>query len=473
MEAQIEALSIQEDNYEIVDNKDEDNAMSGQNPEIAMEAQMEALTIEEDSYVIVGDEDEDYRYEVIPKTQVSEEVKLLIAETSEIIQLPHDDTAVLLFYFKWDKMTLTERYFTEDQEELLFKSGVSLMVECVSCKRTLPSREFCIPKCGHRVCFECWYNYFKNPTNYRALRCMGKHCWVLLDEKIARLLKLGAEVYKEVAQTNNYMRSSRVMKECPNYNCTNVFRVESIESRVVKCPCGKSMCMKCGQKGHSPVPCEMIASWRDLSAVKNMHSLCTGKAKCEVCKQEFDKQNHTTKVYCTKCTDNFCWGCNALWKEDKMCCNMRNERLRFFIQRYQYQAKMLDLEITFDNVLEGKKAMMNEMAGDPLAKTWLDHKSWSKAVDSLVACRKVLMNTIVLEFFLQECDQTWILRDKQRELEAAAMTLSERIMRHNQETIYEDLEAAITLSDYCDNKRRALFHFLREGSSRNWWFLIK
>lgn len=430
-----------------------------------MEAQMESLNIQDDNLIILNEEDREYPYDVIPKEQIEQEMELIIAETEEITGLSRDTTVALLKYFAWDKMSLTDRYF-ENQQQLLKKAGVDLKEECKICLNKKSSTVIYTPKCNHEICLDCWSTHIKINYNKPEITCRHSRCPLVLNKKELGFLSQGVHTFELVLQTTSYIESSRLMKPCPD--CSNVFRVADLDCRPVTCSCGSSICMQCGEKWHSPVSCAILKRWLNLAAAKD-----SKVAKCPKCKEMGYKNIYdTTSVFCRSCKDCFCWICSKPWDMYKdNCCEGKEIRLTLYMPRYENQKQKLDQVMELNNLLQTKKQNMLQLAGQRPVKTWLDHNSWDKALGILQACRKVLMYTNAFEFFLEENNQTLILQNNQRALEDATEQLSFYIQKQECETAYDDLEKAINLMTYCNNRRKMLFDFLAEGSRKMWWIL--
>lgn len=122
-----------------------------------------------------------------------------IQEVSSILSQPHENAAILLRFFRWNKERLIDKYM-EDTEEVLENAGLDLSAEsnpphlekipgfvCDICCEDGPDLETFAMKCGHRFCVACYKQYLqtkiKDEGEAARIRCPGDGCNRIVDSK--------------------------------------------------------------------------------------------------------------------------------------------------------------------------------------------------------------------------------------------------------------------------------------------------
>ena len=127
-----------------------------------------------------------------------------IAEVANLLEQPHEATAILLRFFRWNKERLIEQYM-DNQEEVLNKAGLGQDIRrsppridtipnfsCEICCEDTPGLQSFAMKCGHRFCANCYRQYLaqkiRGEGEAARIRCPGDGCNQIVDAKSLDLL---------------------------------------------------------------------------------------------------------------------------------------------------------------------------------------------------------------------------------------------------------------------------------------------
>ena len=390
-----------------------------------------------------------------------------INEVSNLLEQPHEATAILLRFVRWNKERLIEQYM-DNQEEVLDKAGLGQNVRkspphietvdnftCDICCEDGPGLHAFAMKCGHRYCVNCYRQYLSQKIlgegEAARIKCPGDGCNRIVDAKSLDLLVTSdlTDRYHELLM-RTYVDDKENLKWCPAPNC--VFAVEcGVKNRdlsrtvpTVYCDCKHGFCFGCTLSDHQPCPCSLVKKWlkkcEDDSETANWISANT--KECPKCHSTIEKNGGCNHMTCRKCRNEFCWMCMGVWSEHGTSwynCNRFEERSgldardaqarsRQSLERYLHyynryanheQSAKLDKDIYHKT--EKKMTLLQSSSG----MSWIEVQFLEQASQALQQCRQTLKWTYAFAYYLARNNQTEIFEDNQKDLEMAVENLSE------------------------------------------------
>lgn len=216
---------------------------------------------------------------------------------------------------------------------------------------------------------------------------------------------------------SDYLKSKHgKMRFCPN--CDTVAEMKDVYPDCA-CPCGREFCVGCGESPHSPATCAHFKDWKNLTlgGQAMVDWLPLNTRACPRCGQvgnlapeHKDGCNHITCGRGTKtgCGYEFCYVCGVKWEgiHPKTPYNCptpppvtETAEIKNRLEYNEHYFKLVDIEEKqlnrIRNTLTNKgetmvRAYLN-MSGFPIEKC----QFIKTAFDSLIACRKVLRNSLI------------------------------------------------------------------------------
>lgn len=416
-----------------------------------------------------------------------------IAEVSTLLEQPHEATAILLRFGRWNKERLIENYM-DNQEEILDKAGLGQEIRrspprievvgnfmCEICCEHGPHESFAM-KCGHRYCANCYRQYLvqkiRGEGEAARIRCPGDGCNKIIDAKSLDLLVTPdlTDRYHELLM-RTYVDDKENLKWCPAPNC--VYAVEcGVKKRdlnkivpTVHCDCSHSFCFGCTLSDHQPCPCSLVRKWlkkcEDDSETANWISANT--KECPKCHSTIEKNGGCNHMTCRKCRNEFCWMCMGVWSEHGTSwynCNRYEEksgtdardaqaRSRQSLERYLHyynryanheQSARLDKDIYHKT--EKKMTLLQSSSG----MSWIEVQYLEEASQALQQCRQTLKWTYAFAYYLARNNQTEIFEDNQKDLEMAVENLSEMFEKSTDQLADLKVEM-MDKTTYCNRRR--------------------
>lgn len=389
-----------------------------------------------------------------------------IAEVSNILDQPPENTAILLRHARWNKEKLIENYM-DREDKVLADAGLGRHARALPQTITVPgfTCDICCEdgtdlqtyamRCGHRFCVDCYRQYLAQKIREEGeaarIRCPGEGCDMIIDFKSLDLL-LTADLrsrYEELL-TRTYVDDKENLKWCPAPNC--IYAVDcAVKQRdlgrivpTVTCRCGHPFCFGCSMMDHQPAPCGLVRKWlkkcADDSETANWISANT--KECPKCNSTIEKNGGCNHMTCRKCRHEFCWICMGLWSEHGTSwynCNRFEERSgsdardaqaksRASLERYlhyynRYANHEQSAKLDKDIALKAERKMTKLQTDSNLS--WIEVQFLSAASKCLQDCRQTLKWTYAFAFYLARNNQTEIFEDNQKDLEMAVENLSE------------------------------------------------
>lgn len=260
-------------------------------------------------------------------------------EVSSIIELPIEQTAILLRFMRWNKEKLLENYM-EDPDRVLEAAGLGATFTekpqtkavqgfvCEICYEDEPTLQTYAMKCGHRYCADCYKQYLtqkvKEEGEAARIQCPKDGCHRIVDARSLRLLVApDVQARYDVLLTRTYVDDKENLKWCPAPDCEYAIdcpvKKRDLKRLVptVRCNHQHSFCFGCALADHLPAPCSLVKRWlkkcEDDSETSNWISANT--KECPKCQSTIEKNGGCNHMTCRKCKHEFCWMCMGPWSE--------------------------------------------------------------------------------------------------------------------------------------------------------------
>lgn len=272
------------------------------------------------------------------------------------------------------------------------------------------------------------------------------------------------------------------MKWCPNANCQRAVKLESFDKTLfresVRCDCGIFFCFKCHELSHDPIECSLLIEWSKVRAedfeVKNW--ILHNTKPCPMCHVNIQKNGGCMHITC-KCRYEFCWVCMGKWCSRHNC--GRNDEVKPSadglknLRRFSsYNAKHETMKQAYDlDVAQYKHKLEQGTTELELEKQWVKIEFVAHAVETLLQCRRTLMNSYIFSYFMTTLDnQMDIFEENLKYLEQCTEQLSEVLENDvTANNVGMMKEKIIDFSALCEKRRRNLMDHIIEGYDENWW----
>lgn len=415
-----------------------------------------------------------------------------VAEVSTLLEQPHEATAILLRFARWNKERLIEQYM-DNQEQVLDKAGLGQEVRrspprlevanftCDICCENGPHESFAM-KCGHRYCTNCYRMYLvqkiRGEGEAARIKCPGDACNKTIDVKSLDLLLTSdlTDRYHELLM-RTYVDDRENLKWCPAPNC--VYAIEcGVKKRdlnrivpTVQCECRYNFCFGCTLADHQPCPCSLVKKWlkkcEDDSETANWISANT--KECPKCHSTIEKNGGCNHMTCRKCRHEFCWMCMGIWSEhgtswyncnryeEKSGTDARDaqaksrqslERYLHYYNRYANHEQSARLDKDIYHKTEKKMTLLQGASG----LSWIEVQYLEEASRALQQCRQTLKWTYAFAYYLARNNMTEIFEDNQKDLEMAVENLSEMFEKPTDQLAALKVEM-MDKTSYCNRRR--------------------
>uniref|UniRef100_A0A914H3W7 RBR-type E3 ubiquitin transferase n=1 Tax=Globodera rostochiensis TaxID=31243 RepID=A0A914H3W7_GLORO len=468
-----------------------------QGDEVAMEEVTNAGT--SSSAALSSEEIKDYQ--ILSQTELIDELSRLSTETAAVLGFKGSICKSLLHHYKWNKVTLIERFYETSDTDAFFRSANLLdptkhsRIEGKTdfCKICYERRPLSGLFCNHLFCGQCWSNYLSSKILDEGrpyITCPELRCTVVADDDFVLKTVKSPQALRSYNRLilNSFVECNTLIKWCPAPECGRAVKVPHAEPRKVSCKCGFMFCFGCSQQWHEPIGCEKLKTWlkkcSDDSETSNW--LNANTKDCPQCQVTIEKDGGCNHMTCKNlaCKFEFCWMCLGPWAphgsgwyscnryDDDAARRARDaqERSRAALQRYlhyymRYTNHQNSLKLErklFEKVSEKMEQMQM------LGFSWIETQFLQKAVEVLIECRRTLMYTYVFAFYLVQNNITKMFEDNQSDLELATEQLSESNKRSKTNIVMWSSVVKLFLStDTLDNKvefKRALTDFVKMGN---------
>jgi ariadne-1 len=435
-------------------------------------------------------------FKVLTPEDIESQQQRQFDEVSTIINLPPEQTAILLRYMRWNKEKLIESYM-DKPEKVLDAAGLGATFAempktkavkgftCEICYEDENGLQTFAMKCNHRYCVDCYSQYLtqkiKEEGEAARIQCPRDGCHRIVDSKTLRLL-VGKDVQDryDVLLTRTYVDDKESLKWCPAPECE--FAIEcAVKKRdldrivpTVRCRNDHTFCFGCILTDHQPAPCALVKKWlkkcEDDSETSNWISANT--KECPKCNSTIEKNGGCNHMTCRKCKHEFCWMCMGPWNEHGTSwynCNRFEEKSgteardaqtksRHSLERYlhyynRYANHEQSAKLDKDLWLKTEKKMTALQTQSNMS--WIEVQFLDEAAKALQTCRQTLKWTYAFAFYLARNNMTEIFEENQKDLEMAVENLSQMFEKPTSELAVLKVEI-LDKTSYCKTRREIL-----------------
>ncbi|KAK5084956.1 hypothetical protein LTR70_002131 [Exophiala xenobiotica] len=404
-------------------------------------------------------------FKVLNPADIQSQQDQQFEDVSNIIELPPEQTAILLRFMRWNQEKLLESYM-DNQKKVLESAGLGTSFSeapktvavpgfcCEICFEDSKGLQTYALKCGHRFCADCYSNYLtgkvKEEGEAARIQCPQDGCHRIVDAKSLRLLTdREVQARYDILLTRTYVDDKDNLKWCPGADCEYAIDC-AVKKRdlmrvvpTVQCKNNHAFCFGCTLNDHQPAPCSLVKQWlkkcEDDSETSNWISANT--KECPKCNSTIEKNGGCNHMTCRKCKHEFCWMCMGPWAEHGTSwynCNRFEEKSgsdardaqaksRHSLERYlhyynRYANHEQSAKLDKDLYLKTEKKMQSLQSQSNMS--WIEVQFLDSASKALQACRQTLKWTYAFAFYLQRNNMTEIFEDNQKDLEMAVENLS-------------------------------------------------
>ena len=322
-------------------------------------------------------------------------------------------------------------------------SSQSPPASCPVCWEDVESNSALV--CGHQYCAQCWTDHIHAVVCTEAgleIPCMHPSCNVLVPLSFAE--RHSCSVCPTPSARNHYLSivrdycMKRRIVQCASPPC-QLWVENFFEEPGVTCACGFSFCFSCRLnerefEDHFPVTCRQRYEWgekeQSLSEDASMNYIKQHARRCPFCNNmQIRVENTCNHIICGRhthddsqvvrgCGKAWCWFCRKPWSECGYGCNSTGQEqfqadqneaeikakfLRFF-DRYQSTLAWLQKDAATLRAKGLEKA--EELHATPESYRHLTTERvdigalLEEAVETEIAGRKLLLNTYILSYFM-------------------------------------------------------------------------
>lgn len=385
------------------------------------------------------------------KTQLTEEgvnilnieqvdllMELQVKELSELLGLSEDNSEKLLRECGWQNARVSNAWFADSEKLVAMldmkQTGIEKEeVDCDICCETVKANDACTLGCGHIGCSQCWGNWISAAYDKGAeliyVKCLGYKCPKLCGEKVIRRFLSGSDRQEKLTDwiRDDYVNSNASLKFCGGKRCSMVIRYVGSEQQGILCKCGHDFCFSCNGPNHDPATCEIAKEWRSKEVADDGNLMwIQGNTKpCPKCNTPIEKNSGCQHMSCKvpSCKHEWCWLCLQSWVGHKTCNQYDGtnepsedkavkarqilERYNFFHDRYRANRKAVEFAERTVVMATAKAYELQALKGTGEQGTAF----LSKAVNTVIECRRVLAWTYCCAYYLAAPDKS-----SQREL---------------------------------------------------------
>ncbi|GMH72428.1 hypothetical protein TrST_g13265 [Triparma strigata] len=412
---------------------------------------------------------------LVPSSSLKGEMLNVLEEIIEMLSIPEEAAGALMRCFKWNKEKLIASYF-DDPERCLQKAGVLKRVRmledrqdasaptktsrpltpsrtsprtatrstplppssplpqtCLICcdDDLTPSEMYSMP-CSHSFCCDCWSGFLGNKID-EGPSCVYAKCPQAGCEEIVSGEEVKAMAPSKISQWDKYELRSFVdlnknTRWCPGTDCTMV-AITKAGVGDVKCSCGTSFCVKCGEEPHTPVVCKDLSLWLEKcqNESETANWILANTKKCPKCATRIEKNQGCNHMVCQQCKHEFCWICVQPWEDhgantggyykcnkfsdksnsddqsDAAKAQRELDRYLHYYQRYHAHSQAQKFA---KKQLQQTEQRMVQLQDGSAHTSWIDVQFLKTATEQLVECRRVLKYTYTFAYYLDPSDKT-------------------------------------------------------------------
>ncbi|CAL2034162.1 unnamed protein product [Caenorhabditis brenneri] len=365
--------------------------------------------------------------QVLSNQNIFDEINSAVSELEPILPITPEKRQLLLLKFNWDIESLRNS-FQEcgDTNSFLLENGVCpentvAIIRKASCDVCCSKVMVLGLRCQHMACLNCWSNYLtaKIKNKLYMISCIEYGCVMLITNEILGNF-LSSPKLKFTHQKlikYSYMNSDPSLAWC-NIECGMAVRRSTNDT--VVCSCGSTFCFLCRSDAHYPATCRQLRLWEkqllnpDNSDGISLYWISLNTKECPKCFVPTQKDGGCSHMTCTGCRYQYCWICSQKWGTHPRFggCNQSDTTMK------QFKPNPRENSDVFAHCFARYEHHKKFLKGD----RWV--LSANKIQNTLVECRRVLMNSYVFGYYLKEGTYTSSLEKYQQKLEIAVWDLA-------------------------------------------------
>ena len=428
-------------------------------------------------------------YAIIDMDKIETSMQECLNKIIEEFSMSEDDSITLLKAYRWNTDKLHQKYL-EDHMKVKYTCGLlsdpSQKVEqtespnCLICYEPIAGKALDNVACGHTFCSVCWKGYcesaVKSEKDCVLTRCPLVGCPVVVPKSIFKKY-LSPDLFKEYNKLicKSYTDENKMMKWCPAPGCKFIACNESLSRIDVACKCGKIFCFGCGEESHIPCTCPITKKWliKNSAESENITWILANTKACPGCQKFIEKNQGCNHMTCKACKHEFCWICMGDWKIHGEAtggyykCNRYENELKankelksMEEKRESAKSELAKYSFYFERYNNHDKAMKLAMKGIPMAdeKIMLLHNKKNypfselqflkNAAEEMVNIRRVLKNSYVYGYFLEEKTEKELFENLQGQLEDNCDHLHQLLEQNLEDFVKEDVVSTTPFDMY-------------------------
>jgi len=380
---------------------------------------------------------------IMPCENLVPEMKRILEDVTEVLDIPASAAAVLMREHKWSKDVLLENFFA-NSSTLLKKCGVyhrcnpkppiSSDTTCAICYEE-STKKHAMP-CGHEFCMDCWHDFCQNAIMEEGATCVRATCpeatcsEQITEEEVAAAAPDLLPKFLSY-QLRSFVESNTLSRWCPGRGCDRVACAPTAsameqDQNVAHCDgCLSSFCMVCGEEPHAPSDCKDLGMWNEKcrNESETANWILANTKSCPKCVSRIEKNNGCNHMTCQRCKYEFCWICMGEWNEhgantggyykcnkydpnsstpsddqsDAARAKRELDRYLHYYKRYHAHSEAQKFAKKQLEETEARMVLLQESSDD--AK-WSDVEFLKTANEQLVECRRVLKYSYVFAYYM-------------------------------------------------------------------------
>ncbi len=397
-------------------------------------------------------------YTIIGMEELEKAMNDCIKHIMDLFSTTEDNAITLLKIYKWNEDKLQQEYFA-DQDKVLVKHGMMVdtslgLVQpespnCMICLESLEGKKVDHLVCGHTFCDSCWSMYcqaaVKSGKDCVLTKCPLVGCPVVVPKSIFRRY-LPEWMFPDYTKLvcRSFTDENKAMKWCPAPGCKYIALNESLAKIDITCKCGKMFCFGCGEESHVPCTCPLIKLWniKNCAESENMTWIMANTKSCPKCEKPIEKNQGCNHMTCSQCRHEFCWICMGAWtihgektggyykcnrfegeiktnqslkesEEKREKAKTELAKYSFYFERYNNHDKAMKLAIKQLSQADGKILDLHNKKKYPFSEL----QFLKNAAESMISVRRVLKNSYVYGYYLNDPNEKVLFENLQGRLE--------------------------------------------------------
>jgi len=318
----------------------------------------------------------------------------------------------------------------------------------------------------HRFSTEAWQEYLINKIadGFSSIftQCLSRGCKCIVSPRVWRTIlsatpPLSAGVDPAFATTraktlekyeyylsNSFVDMNRNVKWCTGQDCGWAVAANGPVNEAECDHCHHKFCFKCRKDAHAPLSCKGLEMWMEkcTNESETANWVITNTKKCPQCNTYIEKNQGCNHMHCAMCKYEFCWICLGDWKahssttggyyncnrfsEDsekkKTAESAKRELERYIFYYSRYQGHQQALKFAAKQRTQAESRMMDMQR--TLGMGCVDVQFVMDAAEQLLECRRVLMYTYPMAYYLEDGPRKKLFEYNQGMLEANTEELS-------------------------------------------------